>query len=101
MGLEEKTYQTISKLSGGQQRRVATARTLAQRPKLILADEFLSELDNENVDHIIEIFKSYVEHSGAAMILVEHDIERAKRISNRVLMIRDFQLVKYDPEAVQ
>ncbi len=101
MGLEEKTYQTISKLSGGQQRRVATARTLAQRPKLILGDEFLSELDNENVDNIIEIFKSYIEHSGAAMILVEHDIERAKRISNRVLMIRDFQLVKYDPEAVQ
>ena len=92
MGLSEKTYQPIRKLSGGQQRRVATARTLAQKPKLILADEFLSELDQDNVNNIISIFKLYIENNDAAMILVEHDIERAKKISTKILEIKDGQL---------
>jgi ABC-type phosphate/phosphonate transport system ATPase subunit len=92
MGLSEKMYQPIRKLSGGQQRRVATARTLAQKPKLILADEFLSELDQDNVNNIMNVFKSYIENNDAAMILVEHDIERAKKISTKILEIKDSQL---------
>jgi ABC-type phosphate/phosphonate transport system ATPase subunit len=71
---------------------VATARTLAQKPKLILADEFLSELDQDNVNNIMNVFKSYIENNDAAMILVEHDIERAKKISTKILEIKDSQL---------
>tara|TARA_B100001250_G_scaffold67486_1_gene54025 strand:+ start:167 stop:838 length:672 start_codon:yes stop_codon:yes gene_type:complete len=92
MGISDKMYQPIRKLSGGQQRRVATARTLAQKPKLILADEFLSELDQDNVNNIINVFKSYIENNEAAMILVEHDIERAKKISTKILEIKDSKL---------
>ena len=63
MGLSEKTNEPVRRLSGGQQRRVATARTLAQRPKLILADEFLSELDDKTVggtnnDDIVDVSSS-------------------------------------------
>jgi ABC-type phosphate/phosphonate transport system ATPase subunit len=88
-------------LSGGQQRRVATARTLAQKPRLILADEFLSELDQDNVNNIIDVFKSYIEENDAAMILVEHDIERAKKMSTRIIEIKDNQLRIFSPEVIK
>ena len=91
----------IRKLSGGQQRRVATARTLAQKPRLILADEFLSELDQDNVNNIIDVFTSYIEENDAAMILVEHDIERAKKMSTRIIEIKDNQLRIFSPEVVK
>ncbi len=92
MGLEEKKYESVKRLSGGQQRRVAIARTLAQRPKLILADEFLSELDEKTSMRVTKAVTNYVSASGAAMILVEHDISRAKEISDRLLIIDDGRL---------
>lgn len=92
MGLEEKRNEPIKRLSGGQQRRVAIARTLAQRPKLILADEFLSELDEETSDRVVKTVMQYVSSSGAAMVLVEHDISRAREISDRLLVIDDGRL---------
>jgi len=92
MGLEEKKYESVKRLSGGQQRRVAIARTLAQQPKLILADEFLSELDEKTSMRVTKAVTNYVSASGAAMILVEHDISRAKEISDRLLIIDDGRL---------
>ena len=92
MGLWDKKNEPIKRLSGGQQRRVATARSLAQRPRLILADEFLSELDEETSDRVIDAVLSYVKSNDAAMILVEHDISRAKEISHRLLVIDDGRL---------
>ncbi|MEC7681572.1 MAG: ABC transporter ATP-binding protein [Candidatus Thermoplasmatota archaeon] len=89
MGLKEKSREPIRRLSGGQQRRVATARTLAQRPKLILADEFLSELDEETLTMVLESVKTYVKESESALIVVEHDISRAKSMANRLLVIDD------------
>tara|TARA_B100001113_G_scaffold333859_1_gene312064 strand:+ start:69 stop:737 length:669 start_codon:yes stop_codon:yes gene_type:complete len=92
MGLEEKRYESVKRLSGGQQRRVAIARTLAQRPRLILADEFLSELDEKTSMKVTKAVMNYISASGAAMILVEHDISRAKEISDRLLIIDDGRL---------
>ena len=52
MDLSHKIDEPIKYLSGGQQRRVAIARTMAQGPKLILADEFLSELDDKTANNV-------------------------------------------------
>jgi len=93
MGISDKKNEPIRKLSGGQQRRVATARTLAQQPQLILADEFLSELDEDNITIVLNTVNEYIQSSGAAMILVEHDIERAKKISTRLFQITEGVLV--------
>lgn len=89
MGLMDKIGEPVRRLSGGQQRRVATARTLAQSPKLIMADEFLSELDEETMQTVLSSVVDYVRSSGAALLVVEHDISRAKSMADRLLVIDD------------
>ena len=92
MGLEHKIWEPIKRLSGGQQRRVATARTLAQRPRLILADEFLSELDEETMSKVANAVVEYSRQEGAAVVLIEHDISRARSIADRLVVMDDGRL---------
>lgn len=78
MRLSDKIDEPIKYLSGGQQRRVAVARTMAQGAKLILADEFLSELDDKTADTVWNVMHDYVKANQITLIIVEHNIERAK-----------------------
>ena len=78
MNLSDKIDEPIKRLSGGQQRRVAIARTIAQGPKLILADEFLSELDDKTVENVWKSMLDYVTTNNITLVIVEHNIERAK-----------------------
>ena len=78
MKLLDKIDEPIKFLSGGQQRRVAIARTMAQGAKLILADEFLSELDDKTADNVWNVMYDYVKANQITLIIVEHNIERAK-----------------------
>ena len=89
--MSEKIDEPIRRLSGGQQRRVATARAIAQSPELILADEFLSELDKENSDSIILLMKEYVKNTQCGMLLVEHHLERAVQIADRIIDLSEFK----------
>lgn len=99
MGLSDKLNEPIRRLSGGQQRRVATARTLAQKPSLIMADEFLSELDEETMNMVLKEVTDYVRKSGAALLVVEHDISRAKSMADRLLVIDDGRVNPFITEA--
>ena len=81
-------------MSGGQQRRVAIARSLIQKPKLILADEFLGELDVENVESIIDILEKQLTQIGTTLVMVEHQEEIARSIANRIWRIADNKLVE-------
>ena len=72
MDLTSHQYRLIRKLSGGQQRRVATARTLAQRPRLILADEFLSELDIVVRDNMFHYLKKECKLRNGSIIYATH-----------------------------
>ena len=92
MGLEQKMWESVKRLSGGQQRRVATARTLAQAPKIILADEFLSELDDETMSHVAKTVVRYARENNAAVILVEHDVSRARELADRLVVMDDGRL---------
>tara|TARA_B100000945_G_scaffold316668_2_gene318026 strand:- start:196 stop:786 length:591 start_codon:yes stop_codon:yes gene_type:complete len=98
LGISDYKYQIIRKLSGGQKRRVATARTLAQKPKLILADEFLSELDELTKHRVKNAVLSYISDNNASIIIVEHDIDRARKMSDRLFQISDGKLVELKGE---
>tara|TARA_B100001115_G_scaffold138142_1_gene105625 strand:+ start:11770 stop:12531 length:762 start_codon:yes stop_codon:yes gene_type:complete len=98
LGISEYKYKIVRKLSGGERRRVATARTLAQKPKLILADEFLSELDETTKSVVQNQVLNYISNSKASIIIVEHDLERAKQMSDRLFVISDGKLLELPPD---
>lgn len=88
VGMDHKASEPVRRLSGGQKRRVATARTLAQRPQLILADEFLSELDDTNATGVMESVFPLLE-KGCSLIMVEHHEEHALKYATRVWELND------------
>ena len=94
LSIEEYASNPVRILSGGQQRRVAIARALVQKPKLILADEFLGELDQENVDSIIKATKKLISETGSTLIMVEHHESRAYQIADRIWRIKDGKIVE-------
>lgn len=91
--LTEKRFEPVRRLSGGQQRRVATARTLAQSPSLIVADEFLSELDDETVDIVIQAIMKLIDQ-GSSLVMVEHNLQRAKQLANRIWIVSDGKITE-------
>ena len=72
VGLGEKSASRPSQLSGGEMQRVAIARALANNPKILLADEPTGNLDRDNADEVIKIFKS-LSNEGTTVIVVTHD----------------------------
>lgn len=97
LGIFEHLNDPVRILSGGQQRRVATARALAQKPQIILADEFLGELDDDNVEIVLRIVKQLVRQQGCALVMVEHHEEVARSIADRIWLIEDGKLKEGAP----
>lgn len=85
MGLSEKMAEPISQLSGGQQRRVAVARSLVQKPKLLLADECLGELDVATGEVVAEQLLHLAREHETCVILVDHNLERLNGLCDRVI----------------
>ena len=75
-------------LSGGEKQRVAVARALVNRPKVVLADEPTGQLDREHTRIIMEHFEEIVAGGNTAVILVTHDPQVASRC-NRVCVLED------------
>ena len=71
-------------LSGGQQQRVAIGRTLAARPKLILADEPTGNLDEATGDAVLDLMLSLQAETGASLLMVTHSMRLAGRLDARV-----------------
>ena len=75
VGLGERIHHYPRQLSTGQQQRVAVARALANRPKLVLADEPTGNLDHANARVALELIREACTENGAALLLVSHDRE--------------------------
>lgn len=75
-------------LSGGEKQRVAIARAIATNPKIICFDEPTSALDPKLVEQVFKIIKELAK-TGKTIIIVTHDIQFAKQISNRIVEIKE------------
>ena len=83
-GLSERFYNLPSQLSGGEQQRVAIARSIVMKPKLILADEPTGNLDSENSELISKILFDYVSDEKATLIMVTHDNNLANQTMKKI-----------------
>ncbi|WP_104135110.1 MULTISPECIES: ectoine/hydroxyectoine ABC transporter ATP-binding protein EhuA [unclassified Cryobacterium] len=101
VGLEGKADAHPSQLSGGQQQRVAIARALAMEPKILLLDEVTSSLDPEIVAEVLAILRDIALSTDITMLIVTHEMQFARDVSNRVLMFDGGRIVEEDePEAI-
>ena len=82
VGLERRLKHFPRQLSTGQQQRVAVARALANRPKLVLADEPTGNLDSANAREALALIRDGCRENGAALLLVSHDREVLAKFEN-------------------
>lgn len=88
VGLEHRMSNKLYQLSGGEQQRVAIAISLANRPKLLLADEPTGSVDSQTSDLIMDIFRRLNNELGVTIVIVTHDLSLASKV-DRVVAIRD------------
>ncbi|WP_397591246.1 ABC transporter ATP-binding protein [Sphingorhabdus sp.] len=91
LGLSERLHHRPSKLSGGEQQRVAVARALANRPKLVLADEPTGNLDEHTADIVLGEFMALVREVGSSAIVATHN-ERLAAKMDRIVRLHDGKL---------
>ncbi|WP_084602862.1 phosphonate ABC transporter ATP-binding protein [Rubritepida flocculans] len=93
VGLLEKAYQRADSLSGGQQQRVAIARVLAQRARLVLADEPVASLDPHSAEAVLSALRAIARDEGIAVLCALHQVDLARRFADRVVALRDGRLL--------
>ena len=92
VGLEQRVNHFPAKLSGGERQRVAIARSLANSPSVLLADEPTGNLDSESTKHVLDLLTSLHHDRRMTLILVTHDMTVAGRAS-RALQMMDGRIV--------
>jgi putative ABC transport system ATP-binding protein len=92
LGLPDKAKAAPATLSGGQRQRLAIARSLANRPTVLLADEPTGALDSDGGEEILELFRRLHDDSGQTIVLITHDQPVADAAS-RLVRMRDGRVV--------
>jgi thiamine transport system ATP-binding protein len=87
----------VDRLSGGEQQRVALARTLAPRPRLIMLDEPLGALDRTLRGRLLTEMTNLLERAGTTTVYVTHDHDEAAAIADRVAVMRAGRLIQIAP----
>jgi predicted ABC-type transport system involved in lysophospholipase L1 biosynthesis ATPase subunit len=96
LGLGQRLHHRPASLSGGERQRVAIARSLANAPDLILADEPTGNLDSAASAEILDLLVEVRAERGAALVLVTHDAAAAAR-AERVVRLADGVVVGEEP----
>lgn len=93
VGLAHKAEAYPAQLSGGEQQRVAIARSLAMEPKIMLFDEPTSALDPELINEVLEVMVSLA-REGMTMVVVTHEIAFAEKVADRVVFMNNGEIVE-------
>ncbi len=92
LAIGHKADEKVYALSGGERQRVAIARALMQQPRLLLADEFVSQLDAVRRAALMEIMRGLA-RTGLGLIVSTHNLELVSRYADRVLVLREGMVV--------
>lgn len=92
VGLADKHESTPGEISGGQMQRVAIARGMVVRPKILFADEPTGSLDSLNSEHVMELFIKTAKENNTTVIMVTHEPSIAA-YADREIVVRDGQII--------
>jgi len=92
LGLEDKWNRPAYKLSGGEQQRVAIARSLVNSPSFLLADEPTGNLDSKNSEKVFDLLLKFAREKGIAVVLVTHN-DKLSYLANQTLRMKDGLIV--------
>lgn len=87
LGLADKALRRVDTLSGGEQQRVAICRALTQEPRIILADEPVSNLDHKLAATTMEILRTINEQDGITLVVALHDVRLARAYADRIVLL--------------
>ena len=99
VGLSDFADRRADQLSGGQRQRVAIARCLVQEPRLILADEPVSNLDPSRASNLLELISSRAQENGTTVIFSSHQPQLAQTFADRIIGLRDGEILFDCPSA--
>ena len=92
LGLANRTHHKPQEMSGGEQQRVAVARALINKPKVVFADEPSGNLDSENALYLHELFFNLRDQLGCTFVIVTHNEELAERV-DRKISLKDGKII--------
>ena len=87
LGLKDRYHHKPNELSGGEQQRVAVARSLMNKPSVVLADEPSGNLDSESADNLHKLFFKLRDEFGQTFVLVTHNMELANMADRKLTMV--------------
>src|SRR5256714_189535 len=94
VGLEGRLDHRPAELSGGEQQRVSIARALANRPRVLLADEPTGNLDSTRAHELLGLLREMVGRERLTVIMVPHDHELASGFANRIIFMKDGKVIE-------
>ena len=100
LGLKERWDHRPAELSGGEQQRVAIARAVANKPKILLADEPTGNLDPNTAERVFEALMRLVTEEGVAAVVATHNLDLAARM-DRTLRLADGHLIEEEVVVVE
>jgi phosphonate transport system ATP-binding protein len=93
MGIAHKCFEQVFRLSGGERQRVAIARTLLQHPRIVIADEFASDLDLALASDILARIRRAADQENITFVMSMHRLGLARQFGDDVLALKDGEIV--------